>query len=47
MTYMHVFFMFELRSVEEALAFVNAPENAKIGEESGVIDGEYHIVEDA
>lgn len=41
----NVFFMFEVASVEGALAFINDPEAAKAGEASGVLDGEYHFVE--
>ena len=42
----HVFFMFALRSIDDAMAFVNDPKNAEVGVEAGVIAGEYHIVED-
>lgn len=41
----NVFFSFELEDVERAKAFIEAPEAAQSGAESGVIDGEYHFVE--
>ena len=40
----NVFFLFEVRSIEKAQEFVNSSEAAKAGKESGVIDGEWHIV---
>ncbi len=43
----NVFFMFEVASVEKARAFVGDPAAAKAGEAAGVLDGEYHFVEDA
>jgi hypothetical protein len=43
----NVFFLFEIASTEKALEFINNPEAARAGEASGVIDGEYHFVEDA
>jgi len=43
----NVFFMFEVASVEKAREFIGNPEAAKAGEVSGVLDGEYHFVEDA
>jgi hypothetical protein len=43
----NVFFVFEVGSLEKAKAFISNPEAAKAGESSGVIDGEYHFVEDA
>ncbi len=43
----NIFFMFEVGSVEQALEFIGDPEAAKAGEAAGVIDGEYHFVEDA
>ena len=42
----NVFFILEVASIERAKAFVNDPESAKVGEASGVIDGEYHLVEE-
>ena len=43
----NVFFMFEVASIDKAREFISSPEAAKAGEASGVIDGEYHFVEDA
>jgi hypothetical protein len=43
----HVFFLFEVASMEKAREFIGDPEAAKAGEASGVIDGEYHFVGDA
>jgi len=43
----NVFFLFEIASIEKAKAFISDPEAAKAGESSGVVDGEYHFVEDA
>ena len=43
----NLFFMFEVESMEKARKFVGDPEAAKAAATSGVIDGEYHFVEDA
>jgi len=43
----NVFFAFEVVSMEKARKFINDPEAAKAATASGVIDGEYHFVEDA
>jgi hypothetical protein len=43
----NVFFLFEVSSIEKAQEFISNPEAAKAGESSGVLDGEYHFVEDA
>jgi hypothetical protein len=43
----NVFFLFEVASIEKAKAFISNPAAAKAGESSGVLDGEYHFVEDA
>jgi hypothetical protein len=43
----NVFFMFEVASMGKAREFISNPEAAKAGEASGVIDGEYHFIEDA
>jgi len=43
----NVFFLFEVGSLEKAKTFISNPEAAKAGQYSGVIDGEYHFVEDA
>ena len=42
----NVFFLFEVSSIEMAHEFVNSSGAAEAGKESGVIDGEWHIVED-
>jgi len=41
-----VFFLFEVESVEAAEAFMNAPESAVAGEAAGVVEGEFHFVEE-
>lgn len=43
----NVFFVFDLASVERARAFIEDPEAAAAGEQAGVLDGEYHFVEEA
>ena len=43
----NLFFMFEVESMEKARNFIGDPEAAKAAAASGVIDGEYHFVEDA
>ena len=40
----NVFFLFEIRSVEEARAFLNAPENKNVARDSGVLEAEYHYL---
>jgi hypothetical protein len=42
----NVFFVFWVDDIEKAKAFINAPGAEEAGRESGVIDGEYHFVED-
>lgn len=42
----NVFFIFEVTDVEAARAFISTPEAAKVGEESGVLDGECHFVKE-
>lgn len=42
----NVFFIFEVKDIEKARTFINTPESAAAGEESGVVDGEYHFIED-
>jgi len=42
----NVFFMFEVTNMEKARRFINNPDAAKAAEASGVIDGEYHFIED-
>lgn len=41
----NLFFLFEVSSIEKAQAFVNAPESADAGKESGVIDGDIYFLE--
>jgi hypothetical protein len=43
----NVFFMFEVASMDKAREFIANPRAAEAGEASGVVDGEYHYVEDA
>jgi len=43
----NVFFVFEIASMEKAQEFMSNPEAVKAGEASGVLNGEYHFVEDA
>lgn len=43
----NVFFSFEVANMEKARKFIGDPEAAKVAATSGVIDGEYHFVEDA
>jgi len=43
----NVFFLFEVANVEKAREFISTPEAAKAGETSGLIDGEYHFLQDA
>jgi hypothetical protein len=42
----NVFFLFEVDNVEKAREFICTPEAAKAGEASGVLDGEYHFMEE-
>lgn len=42
----NVFFLFEVASMDKAREFISNPEAAKAGETSGVLDGEYHFVEE-
>lgn len=42
----NVFFMFAVESVERAQAFLDRPESIEMGKAAGVIDGDYHFVED-
>ena len=43
----NVFFMFEVASMEKAQKFIGNADAAKAASDSGVIDGEYHFIEDA
>jgi hypothetical protein len=42
----NVFLLFEVTSVEKAREFISTPEAARAGEESGVVDGECHFIEE-
>ncbi len=42
-----VFFVFEIESRERAQAFIEDPESARMGQVAGVLEGEFHFVEDA
>lgn len=42
----NVFFVFEVANLDQAKQFLNTPDAAAAGNESGVIDGDYHFVED-
>ena len=41
----NVFFVFEVEDIDRANQFINSPDSVKAGDDSGVIDGEYHFVE--
>jgi hypothetical protein len=43
----NVFFLFKVASLDKAREFIGNADAVKAGEASGVIDGEYHFVEDA
>lgn len=43
----NVFYVFEVASMEKARKFISDPEAATAAKASGVIEGEYHFVEDA
>ncbi|MGB7762119.1 MAG: hypothetical protein WBL61_19965 [Bryobacteraceae bacterium] len=43
----NIFFLFEVASLGKAREFIGNPEASEAGRASGVIDGEYHFVEDA
>jgi hypothetical protein len=42
----NIFFLFEVASLDRAREFIGNPKAAKAGEASGVLDGEYHFLED-
>ena len=42
-----VFFLFEVRNMRKARAFISAPGAARAAASSGVIEGEYHFLSDA
>jgi hypothetical protein len=37
-------FIFQVKNIPQAIAFMNTPESAKAGAAAGVIDGEYHFL---
>lgn len=39
-----VFFLFEVEDRGRAEAFMNTPEAASVGDEAGVIEGDYHFL---
>jgi hypothetical protein len=41
-----VFFLFEVRNMGKAKAFISAPQAGDAAKASGVIDGEYHFLRD-
>jgi hypothetical protein len=43
----NVFFLFEVRSVDQARAFIGSSQAAKVGQRAGVLDGDYHFLDDA
>jgi hypothetical protein len=43
----NVFFLFEVESAEKAKEFISNPDAATAAKASGVIEGEYHLLEDA
>jgi len=43
----NVFFLFEVGNLGMAREFIRDPEAGRAAEASGVLDGEYHFVEDA
>jgi len=42
----NIFFLFEMESVEKARAFISDPKAAEAAKDSGVLDGEYHFLND-
>jgi hypothetical protein len=43
----NVFFMFEVTDMDKTMEFINSPEAAEGREVSGVVDGEYHFIDEA
>jgi hypothetical protein len=41
----NILLLFEVEDLNKALAFINAPEAANAANESGVGEGEYHVLE--
>ena len=42
----NIFFVFEIESLEKAREFINNPEASKAGKISGILDGEFHFLEE-
>lgn len=42
----NVFFLFEVANLDRAIGFINDSEAVKAGEASGLIEGEFHFIED-
>lgn len=42
-----IYFLFEIHNMETAKAFISQPDSEDTTQEAGVIEGEYHYVEDA
>ena len=42
----NVFITFEVASMDKAREFISKPEAAQAGEAAGVIDAEFHLIED-
>ena len=40
-----VWFLLEVEDLEKAQAYLNLPESAEIGRAAGVLDGEFHFIE--
>lgn len=43
----NIFFVFEVGDIDKARAFINAPDAEEAGRASGVLDGEYHFIEES
>ena len=43
----NVFFLFEVGNLDKAKAFINVPGASDAAKESGVIEGEYHFLDDS
>ena len=41
----NIFYLFRVEDVDKANAFISAPDASEAGQASGVIEGEYHFVE--
>lgn len=42
----NVYFLFRVENLDRARAFITDPAAAQVGEAAGVLDGEYHFLED-